>query len=167
MSRWAERLHAIYDTVTRDTVDSVDTVDSADTPAATVPDGNSVNSVNSVTCHDDKKANFTPFMDGYFLAGLMRPTSWADPDARPSPGCYCSCCKSKHWWTERTEPKGWRCSSCHPPTGLEPDQVEKVRTTNGRDGPRQEQMPSPGSMHGERHRAANDSVPPREPEAAS
>ena len=52
---------------------------------------------------------------GYVRASQMRPVSWSDPRALPSPGCWCSCCKGQRWWCEVTEPKGWRCATCHPP----------------------------------------------------
>ena len=140
MSRWAERLHSL--TGTRDTCDTCDTSAGEAVPSVTSvsgvtpsPDGEtetkapSVTTVTSVTGADDKETvRFAPVMDGYFLAGLVRPTSWADPAALPSRGCYCSCCKGQQWWCEATEPKGWRCAICHPPTGLRPDTVETVRT---------------------------------------
>jgi len=55
---------------------------------------------------------------GLLNMAMQRPVSWADPAALPSPGCWCSCCQGRRWWCERTEPKGWRCSICHPPDGL-------------------------------------------------
>jgi hypothetical protein len=44
--------------------------------------------------------------------------SWADPGDVPRPGDRCGCC-GRHgsgglWWIERAEPRGWRCSRCHP-----------------------------------------------------
>lgn len=27
----------------------------------------------------------------------------------------CSACHGQHWWTERQQPIGWRCMTCHPP----------------------------------------------------
>src|SRR4051794_24452856 len=44
--------------------------------------------------------------DGYLRAARQRPVSWADPTARPSQGCYCSCCRGQRWWCEREAPKG-------------------------------------------------------------
>jgi hypothetical protein len=41
----------------------------------------------------------------------------------PRPGAWCSCCYGTSWWTERYEPKGWRCATCHPPLHLRPDQL--------------------------------------------
>ena len=70
----------------------------------------------------------TDALDGLRLAALRRPVSWADPAARPSQGCYCSCCRGQRWWCEREAPKGWRCSTCHPPAGAKPGEVVEVRT---------------------------------------
>ncbi len=63
--------------------------------------------------------------DGLRRAALQRPPSWADPGARPSPGCFCSCCLGRRWWGD---PCGWRCWACHPPDHLPPDAVKEVRT---------------------------------------
>ena len=52
---------------------------------------------------------------GLRQAALQRPTSWADPDAPPWPGCWCSCCRLGRFWTEANQSKGWRCWTCHPP----------------------------------------------------
>jgi hypothetical protein len=30
-----------------------------------------------------------------------------------------------HWWTERHEPHGWRCMTCHPPVHLAADAVRR------------------------------------------
>ena len=57
-----------------------------------------------------------------------RPPSWADPAALPSRGCFCTCCKGQRWWRECEAPKGWRCSTCHPPDHLPPDAVTEMRT---------------------------------------
>jgi hypothetical protein len=64
----------------------------------------------------------------YIRFSLQRPPSRSDPVALPSRGCFCSCCKGQRWWCEREAPKGWRCSTCHPPSHLTPDAVTEVRT---------------------------------------
>jgi hypothetical protein len=52
--------------------------------------------------------------------------SWSDPSIAPVPGSICGRCGGATWWTERTDPKGWRCSRCHPPTGLDAGDVREV-----------------------------------------
>jgi hypothetical protein len=68
------------------------------------------------------------YRDALIRAGLMRPVSWADPALRPSPGCFCSCCNGRRWWCETVEPRGWRCRTCHPPSGIRLGEYEDVRT---------------------------------------
>ena len=41
----------------------------------------------------------------------------------PTPAAWCSSCWGTGWWTERYEPKGWRCVTCHPPLHLRVDQI--------------------------------------------
>jgi hypothetical protein len=48
-------------------------------------------------------------------AALQRPPSWPDPAAVLSTGAWCSCCRGSQWWREAEHPRGWRCSTCHPP----------------------------------------------------
>ena len=60
-------------------------------------------------------------------AARRRPPSWADPAALPSRGCFCTCCKGQRWWRECEAPKGWRCSTCHPPDHLT---AKYMRTLN-------------------------------------
>ena len=62
--------------------------------------------------------------------GNERPSAWIDADAQhvgdvtPSlPSARCRACKVTRWWTERHEPKGWRCATCHPPDHLARGQV--------------------------------------------
>jgi hypothetical protein len=70
--------------------------------------------------------NHAETVRGLMNMAMQRPVSWADPDALPSPGCWCSCCQGRRWWCERIEPKGWRCATCHP---FNPGQdVREVRT---------------------------------------
>lgn len=60
---------------------------------------------------------------GLQATASARPPSWPDPDAVPSPGCWCSCCRGAHWWREREAPSGWRCRTCHPPVHLPPGEI--------------------------------------------
>jgi hypothetical protein len=49
--------------------------------------------------------------------GLGRMPS--DASLTPPPfGAWCRACRGTRWWTERREPKGWRCWTCHPPVHL-------------------------------------------------
>ena len=61
-------------------------------------------------------------MSGQGAPSLQRYPSTADT-APPTPGAWCSSCFGTRWWTERREPKGWRCATCHPPDHLKPEQV--------------------------------------------
>lgn len=63
--------------------------------------------------------------DGYMRAAMQRPVSWVNPAARPSPGAFCSCCKGNRWWGDT---RGWRCWTCHPPSGLAESEFVEVRT---------------------------------------
>ena len=65
---------------------------------------------------------------GLHVAARGRPPSWADPGAPPASGCFCTCCKGQRWWRECEAPKGWRCSTCHPPDHLPPDAATEMRT---------------------------------------
>ena len=49
-------------------------------------------------------------------------------DNEPQPGDYCGCCHASLWWTETEEPKGWRCSRCHPPAHLQVGHFRVVAT---------------------------------------
>jgi hypothetical protein len=66
--------------------------------------------------------------EGYRQSALQRPPSWADLIAPPMRGCFCSCCKGQRWWRECDAPKGWRCSTCHPPNDLPAEAMTEVRT---------------------------------------
>ena len=70
----------------------------------------------------------TDALDGLRQAALQHPPSWADATARPSRGCWCSCCKGQRWWCEVNEPKGWRCAQCHPPDHLDGENVRLIQT---------------------------------------
>jgi hypothetical protein len=65
---------------------------------------------------------------GLHVAARARPPSWADPTALPPRGCFCTCCTGQRWWRECEAPKGWRCSTCHPPDHLPQDAVTEMRT---------------------------------------
>lgn len=69
---------------------------------------------------------------GLLHVARMRPTSWSDPAALPSRGCFCSRCKGQLWWTEREEPKGWRCTACLPPPRDCSHTVRLIDTTERR-----------------------------------
>ena len=49
----------------------------------------------------------TDALDGYLRAARQRPVSWADPTARPSQGCYCSCCRGQRWWASQLRNVEW------------------------------------------------------------
>jgi hypothetical protein len=53
---------------------------------------------------------------------LAHPPSWAEP-ILPPPGAWCRACHGTRWWTERRDPRGWRCMTCHPPAHLPPDAI--------------------------------------------
>lgn len=55
------------------------------------------------------------------------PTSWTDATIEPTAGARCRCCGGASWWMEATAPRGWRCSSCNPPTHL---LIRRRRTLN-------------------------------------
>jgi hypothetical protein len=43
-----------------------------------------------------------------------RQPSWSDVPDEPHPADQCSACRLSSWWTERHNPRGWRCATCHP-----------------------------------------------------
>lgn len=51
---------------------------------------------------------------GYERTARMLPPAWSDPAAWPSRGGWCSCCHGQRWWTEASNRRGWRCSTCCP-----------------------------------------------------
>jgi hypothetical protein len=63
---------------------------------------------------------------GLQAAANMRPPSWMGTP--PSSGCWCGCCRTSRWWTERAAPGGWRCWACHPPVHLPAAAVQEVST---------------------------------------
>lgn len=62
------------------------------------------------------------------VAPSKRAPSWAEPADLPLCGSNCSCCGLGRWWCERSNPRGWRCWSCHPPEHLPPGDVREART---------------------------------------
>jgi hypothetical protein len=37
----------------------------------------------------------------------------------------CRACFGQRWWTERRDPKGWRCLTCHPPDHLRAEAIRR------------------------------------------
>jgi hypothetical protein len=56
--------------------------------------------------------------------GLARMPADANLTAPPH-GAWCRACHGTRFWTERREPRGWRCVTCHPPDHLRPDQIRR------------------------------------------
>jgi hypothetical protein len=57
-------------------------------------------------------------------SALGRMPSWAEATP-PWPGSWCRACHGTRWWTERRDPKGWRCMTCHPPDYLPPEAIRR------------------------------------------
>jgi hypothetical protein len=55
---------------------------------------------------------------------LARMPSWAEATP-PWPGAWCRACRRTRWWTERRDPKGWRCLRCCPPSHLPPEAIRR------------------------------------------
>jgi hypothetical protein len=55
-----------------------------------------------------------------------RQPSWSDIADEPRPDDVCSSCRGSRWWTERHNPRGWRCATCHPPLHLPANAVRHV-----------------------------------------
>lgn len=58
----------------------------------------------------------------------LMPPSWASTSPEPTAGAMCRNCRGRHWWTEASEAKGWRCCICHPADHLPTDRRRTVRT---------------------------------------
>jgi hypothetical protein len=56
--------------------------------------------------------------------GLARMPSDASLTMPPH-GAWCRACRGTRRWTERHEPKGWCCMTCHPQNHLRPDQIRR------------------------------------------
>jgi hypothetical protein len=55
---------------------------------------------------------------------LARMPSWGE-NTPPWPGAWCRACYGTHWWTERRDPHGWHCLTCHPPDHLSPEAIRR------------------------------------------
>jgi hypothetical protein len=40
-------------------------------------------------------------------------------------------CHGTRWWSERHQPKGWRCWTCHPPVHLPPEAIQREGEDRG------------------------------------
>ena len=80
------------------------------------------------TCTPDRKRldELDAVVTGNERAALKRPPSWSNATSLPSPGC--SCCHGQRWWTEASNPRGWRCSTCCPGDHLPAAQRDEVET---------------------------------------
>jgi hypothetical protein len=85
-------------------------------------------SLANLSAYDRADAAQAELVAGLHVAARGWPPSWADLATLPSRGCFCTCCKGQRWWRECEAPKGWRCSTCHPPDHLPPDAVTEMRT---------------------------------------
>ena len=65
------------------------------------------------------------------FAGLFSKNKSSEWKKRKTTSAFCSCvlsdspCHGASWWTERHEPKGWRCARCHPPDHLPAEAVKR------------------------------------------
>jgi hypothetical protein len=113
------------------------TVEGNESGAATaaVAASYNVNTVNIVT----GTANLLSFDDAVERAAIRaeallvrrtrkRMVSWSNPADLPQPGDYCGCCSGALWWTDAATPRGWCCTTCHPPVHLEAGQFRVVGT---------------------------------------
>ncbi len=57
-----------------------------------------------------------------------RHVSWSRAEDEPAPGDYCGCCSGQLFWCKTDPPRGWRCSTCHPPCHLLAGQFRVVAT---------------------------------------
>ena len=74
-----------------------------------------------------RKRRYASDTPGDLWTTLQRPVSWADPASRPTQGDWCGCCEGARWWRDiRQQDGGWRCSTCHPPSGLSASEIEEV-----------------------------------------
>jgi hypothetical protein len=156
MGRWGDALEAYmrtHDTadtadtsppdasVTAQSVNSVSSVTLSTDQGEQTPDpwgptcGNSVSSVTrnagsarSPLGHSGSTVSHSSPQSADAPIPVKRPVSWADATDEPTPGNFCSCCRSRRWWRETHKPSGWCCWTCHPPDHLPPEGVTEVTT---------------------------------------
>ena len=78
-------------------------------------------------------------MSGDRAPSLARMPAETSPSLPP--GAWWRACQGTHWWTERHEPKGWRCMMCHPPDHLPREAVRHEGEADLVPLPRQEVEP--------------------------
>lgn len=125
MSRWSETYKARA--LPHDAVDTVDTV-----PPGPRPPPYCVNTVNSVTPSPDVFAAIerAAIQAEAIPVRLLRkrPVSWARAEDEPADGDFCGCCAGSLWWSDTDPPRGWCCTTCHPPCDLQAGQFRVVAT---------------------------------------
>jgi hypothetical protein len=153
MGRWADAFQACIRT--RDTADTVDTSSAelsstGQSVSSAMPSARGCaglldqlgEQVSTVSAVSDPKQMLHPASRGRCEPVLprspseaadtptpvQRPVSWANPMDRPAPGSFCSCCRSRRWWSETHRSSGWCCWTCHPPDHLPLDAVIQIRT---------------------------------------
>jgi hypothetical protein len=57
-----------------------------------------------------------------------RHVSWSRADDEPAPGDYCGCCAGQLFWSDTDPPRGWCCTTCHPPCHKQPGTFRVVAT---------------------------------------
>lgn len=57
-----------------------------------------------------------------------RMVSWEQADDEPQPGDFCGCCCGSLFWSDTDPPRGWCCTTCHPPVHLQAGQFRVVAT---------------------------------------
>ena len=118
-----------------------DTIDTMDTMGAKAPEtAQSVHSVKSVIVAKAGETASPPFVtDRVERAAIQaeaipvrrirkRPVSWARADDEPASGDYCGCCSGSLFWSDTDPPRGWCCTTCHPPCHLQADLFRVVAT---------------------------------------
>lgn len=57
-----------------------------------------------------------------------RSPSWSSPNDEPQAGDFCACCEGSRWWSDTDPPRGWCCTTCHPPCHLQAAEFRVVAT---------------------------------------